>query len=90
MFLFGLKFHGVPMLAFSDDGLSIIATKLRTLLMLNLYTFDMCIQSWDRSSYVATVIGLPTDEKLERSIVVPMPKLVGAKFSMCIIHVDYE
>ncbi|GKD55137.1 putative reverse transcriptase domain-containing protein [Tanacetum coccineum] len=33
-----VKFHGVPMTAFSEDGLSIIATKLGTFLMLDTYT----------------------------------------------------
>ncbi|GJX25548.1 retrotransposon protein, putative, unclassified [Tanacetum coccineum] len=36
-----VKLHGVPVTAFSDDGLSAIATKLGTPLMLNSYTSDM-------------------------------------------------
>ncbi|GJR42208.1 reverse transcriptase domain-containing protein [Tanacetum coccineum] len=40
-----VKLHGVPVTAFSDDGLSVIATKLGTPLMLDSYTSDMCIQS---------------------------------------------
>ncbi|GJZ51799.1 hypothetical protein Tco_0606314, partial [Tanacetum coccineum] len=35
------------MIAFSKDGLSAIATKLGTPLMLDSYTSDMCNQSWD-------------------------------------------
>ncbi|GJV86621.1 putative reverse transcriptase domain-containing protein [Tanacetum coccineum] len=40
-----VKLHGFPMNAFSEDGLSAIATKLDTPLMLDSYTSDMCIQS---------------------------------------------
>ncbi|GJS47179.1 cytokinin dehydrogenase 3-like protein [Tanacetum coccineum] len=40
-----VKLHGVPVTAFSDDGLSAIATKLGTPLMLDSYTSDMCMQS---------------------------------------------
>ncbi|GJY59778.1 putative reverse transcriptase domain-containing protein, partial [Tanacetum coccineum] len=40
-----VKLHGVPMTAFSKDGLSAIATKLGTPLTLDSYTYDMCIQS---------------------------------------------
>ncbi|GJW99871.1 zinc knuckle CX2CX4HX4C containing protein [Tanacetum coccineum] len=41
-----IKLHGVPVTAFSEDGLSAIATKLSTSLMLDSYTSDMCMLSW--------------------------------------------
>ncbi|GJY49248.1 putative reverse transcriptase domain-containing protein, partial [Tanacetum coccineum] len=41
-----VKLYGVPITAFSEDGLSAIATKLGTPLMLESYTSDMCMQSW--------------------------------------------
>nr|GEV65849.1 hypothetical protein [Tanacetum cinerariifolium] len=41
-----VKLHGVPVTAFSEDGLSVIATKLGTPLMLDSCTSDMCMQSW--------------------------------------------
>ncbi|GKD69936.1 hypothetical protein Tco_1324026 [Tanacetum coccineum] len=40
-----VKLHGVPVMAFSEDGLSAIAMKLGTPLMLDSYTSDMCLQS---------------------------------------------
>ncbi|GJR13298.1 ribonuclease H-like domain-containing protein [Tanacetum coccineum] len=40
---FWAKLHGVPITAFSDNGLSAIATKLGTLLMLDSYTSDILI-----------------------------------------------
>nr|GEW10321.1 hypothetical protein [Tanacetum cinerariifolium] len=42
-----VKLHGVPVIAFNDDGLSVIATKLGTPLMLDSYTANMCMQSWE-------------------------------------------
>ncbi|GJV91858.1 putative reverse transcriptase domain-containing protein [Tanacetum coccineum] len=53
-----VKFYGVPVTTFSDDGLSAIATKLGTPLMLDSYTSDMCMQSWGRSSYARVMIEL--------------------------------
>nr|GEY13428.1 hypothetical protein [Tanacetum cinerariifolium] len=41
-----VKLHGVPVTAFSEDGLSAIATKMGTPLMLDSYTSDMCMQFW--------------------------------------------
>ncbi|GJW76271.1 RNA-directed DNA polymerase, eukaryota, reverse transcriptase zinc-binding domain protein [Tanacetum coccineum] len=38
-----VKLHGVPVTAFSEDGLSFIATKLDTPLMIDSYTSDMCV-----------------------------------------------
>ncbi|GKB03655.1 hypothetical protein Tco_0831798 [Tanacetum coccineum] len=42
----------------STDGLSAIATNLGTLLVLDSYTSDMCLQSWGMSSYARVIIKL--------------------------------
>nr|GEZ73229.1 hypothetical protein [Tanacetum cinerariifolium] len=41
-----VKLHDVPITMFNDDGLSAIAMKLDTSLMLDSYTSNMCLQSW--------------------------------------------
>nr|GEV03739.1 hypothetical protein [Tanacetum cinerariifolium] len=84
-----VKFHGVPITTFSEDGLSSIATKLGTLLMLDSYTSNMCMQSWGRSSYARAMIELRAIMKLY-NIVVVMPNLIGEGFYMCTIRVEYE
>ncbi|GJW92825.1 beta-caryophyllene synthase [Tanacetum coccineum] len=71
-----VKLHGFPMTAFSEDGLSVISTKLGTPLMLDFYISDMCIQSWGRSSYVGALIEVRVDVELKDNIMVAMPKLV--------------
>nr|GEX05213.1 hypothetical protein [Tanacetum cinerariifolium] len=43
-----VKLLGVPVTTFGEDGLSVIATKIGTPLMLDSYTSDMCLQSWGR------------------------------------------
>nr|GEW85374.1 hypothetical protein [Tanacetum cinerariifolium] len=83
-----VKLHGVPVTAFSEDGLSPIATKLGTHLMLDSNTFDMCIQSWSRSSYARALIEIRADTKLKDTIVVAMPKLVKEGFYTCTIRVE--
>ncbi|GJX44287.1 retrotransposon protein, putative, ty1-copia subclass [Tanacetum coccineum] len=64
-----VKLHGVPVTAFSEDGLSVTATKLGTPLMLDSYTSDMCLQSWGRSSYARAMIELWADVELKDTIV---------------------
>ncbi|GJY44862.1 hypothetical protein Tco_0433075 [Tanacetum coccineum] len=63
VFRFGVKFHGVPMITFSEDGLSVISTKLGTPLMFDSYTPDMCMQSWDMSSYARAMVEHRSDEE---------------------------
>ncbi|GJW81864.1 retrotransposon protein, putative, ty1-copia subclass [Tanacetum coccineum] len=78
-----VKLHGVPVTAFSEDGLSVISTKLSTPLMLDSYTSDMCLQSWGRSSYARAMIELRADVELKDTTVVAMPKLPGEGFYTC-------
>ncbi|GKB69277.1 reverse transcriptase domain-containing protein [Tanacetum coccineum] len=60
-----VKFHGVPMKAFSKDRLSVIATKLGTPLMRDSYTSDMCMHSWGKSSYARAMIELRANVEYE-------------------------
>ncbi|GJW52364.1 retrotransposon protein, putative, ty1-copia subclass [Tanacetum coccineum] len=85
-----VKIYGVPITTFSEDGLSVIATKLGTPLMLDFYTSDMCMQSWGRSSYTRAMIELRADVELKDNIVVAMPKTKGEGHYICNIRVEYE
>ncbi|GKA22234.1 kinase-like domain, phloem protein 2-like protein [Tanacetum coccineum] len=85
-----VKIHGVPVTAFSGDGLSVIATKLGTPLMLDSYTSDMCMQSWARSSYARVMIEIQDDVELKDNIVVAMPIIKGEGYYTCNIHAEYE
>ncbi|GJX66997.1 cytokinin dehydrogenase 3-like protein [Tanacetum coccineum] len=85
-----VKLHDVPVTAFSDDGLSAIATKLGTLLMLDSYTADMCMQSWGRSSYARVMIELRADVELKDNIVMAMPKITRKGQYTCNVRVEYE
>ncbi|GJZ32057.1 nucleotide-diphospho-sugar transferase [Tanacetum coccineum] len=85
-----VKLHGVPVMAFSKDGLSAIATKLGAPLMLDFYTSDMCMQSWGRSSYARVMIELRADVELKDNIVVAMPKITREGHYTCNVRVEYE
>ncbi|GKA22063.1 RNA-directed DNA polymerase, eukaryota, reverse transcriptase zinc-binding domain protein [Tanacetum coccineum] len=85
-----VKLYSVPVTAFSEDGLSAIATKLGTPLMLNSYTSDMCIQSWGRSSYARVMIELRADVELKNKIIMAMPKITMEGHYTCNVHVEYE
>nr|GEW13930.1 hypothetical protein [Tanacetum cinerariifolium] len=78
-----VKLHGVPVTAFGDDDLSVIATKPSTPLMLNSYTSDVCMQSWGRSSYARVMIELRADVDLKETLSWLCLKLLGK----AILHV---
>ncbi|GJS14167.1 hypothetical protein Tco_0408639 [Tanacetum coccineum] len=80
----------VSLTMFSKDGLSVISTKLGTLLMLDSYTSERHMQSWGRSSYARAMIELRADVELKDTIMVAMPKLVGEGFYLCMIRVKYD
>ncbi|GJY30986.1 putative reverse transcriptase domain-containing protein [Tanacetum coccineum] len=69
-----VKLHSVPITTFSEDGLSAIAMKHGTSLMLDSYTSDMCLQSWGRSSYARAIIELQADVESKDTIVEECPK----------------
>ncbi|GKB53941.1 hypothetical protein Tco_0904694 [Tanacetum coccineum] len=76
-----VKIHGVPVTAFTKDGLSVIATKIGTPLMLDSHTSDMCIQSWGRSSYeeCSKNPGLGMAKNLKKPSQAPRGIPVGSK-----------
>ncbi|GKE63469.1 zinc knuckle CX2CX4HX4C containing protein [Tanacetum coccineum] len=41
-----VKFHDVPLVAYTLDELSLMATKIGTPMMLDSYTNSMCLESW--------------------------------------------
>nr|GFA38955.1 hypothetical protein [Tanacetum cinerariifolium] len=63
-----------PLLLTIDDGLSVIATKLDTPLMIDSYTSGMCMQSWSESSYVRAMIEFRANVELKDTIMDECPK----------------
>ncbi|GJU11577.1 cytokinin dehydrogenase 3-like protein [Tanacetum coccineum] len=96
-----VKLYGVLVTALSQDGLSAIATKLGTPLMLDSYTTDWgrssyailgtpLMQSWGRSSYARVMIKLQVDVELKDNIAVAMPKITREDHYTCNVRVEYE
>nr|GEV24607.1 hypothetical protein [Tanacetum cinerariifolium] len=84
-----VKLYGVPVMAFIEDGLSAIATKLGTPLMLDSYTYDMCMKSWGRSSYARVMIELRADVGLKDNIIVAMPNITREGHYTCNVCFEY-
>ncbi|GJS19258.1 zinc knuckle CX2CX4HX4C containing protein [Tanacetum coccineum] len=65
-----VKIHDIPLQVFSEDGISLIATKIGKPIMLDSYTSSMCIDSWGRSSFARCLIEVKADDVLKESMVV--------------------
>nr|GEW43372.1 hypothetical protein [Tanacetum cinerariifolium] len=85
-----VKFHDVPITAFTEDQLSAITSKLDSPLMLDSYTAAMCTDSWGRASYDRAIIKLKVDNDFRDTIIVVVPKYSHEGFTTSTIRVIYE
>ncbi|GJT44078.1 putative reverse transcriptase domain-containing protein [Tanacetum coccineum] len=85
-----LKLHDVPITTFTENELSVIATKLGNLLMLDTYTASMYIESRGRFSFMRSMIDLHVDVEFIDFLVVAMPKIHGNGYLFHFIRVEYH
>nr|GEX53047.1 zinc knuckle CX2CX4HX4C [Tanacetum cinerariifolium] len=85
-----VKLHHVPIVAYSDIGLSLITTQLGRPLMLDTYTSNMCISSWGKNTYARALIEVSADEELKKSVIIAIPCGNGKGHSLAEIEIEYE
>jgi hypothetical protein len=85
-----VKFHDVPLVAYTDDGLSLIASKIGMPVMLDSYTAEMCENTWGRSSFARALIEISADRIFTDSINIAVPDLDCEHFASAKVTVEYE
>lgn len=85
-----IKLHEIPLVGYTDDGLSAIATKVGKPLMFDSYTSNMCMKAWGRPSFARVMIEVSSENVLKDKIVVAIPKLDVMGYTKCDIKVKYE
>ncbi|GJY19827.1 zinc knuckle CX2CX4HX4C containing protein [Tanacetum coccineum] len=85
-----VKLYNVPIVAYSEIGLSLITTKLGRPIMLDAYTSNMCLNSWGRNTYARALIEVSSETALMDSLVVTIPFQDGSGHTMETIDIDYE
>nr|GEW62708.1 hypothetical protein [Tanacetum cinerariifolium] len=85
-----VRLHKVPIVAYSEVGLSYITSKLGKPIMLDSYTCDMCINPWGQSSYARALIEMTSDRAFVKSLVVGIPLDDSSGHSLETIDVEYE
>ncbi|GKD44945.1 zinc knuckle CX2CX4HX4C containing protein, partial [Tanacetum coccineum] len=68
-----VKLHYVPIVAYSEVGLSLISTQLGRTIMMDSYTSNMCVCSWGRSTYARILIEISAEKELLESMVIAIP-----------------
>ncbi|GJW91242.1 zinc knuckle CX2CX4HX4C containing protein [Tanacetum coccineum] len=85
-----VKLHDVPIQVFEEDGISLIATFVGKLVMLDSYTSFMCKDSWGRSSFARCLIEVNSEVDLVDVVTIGIPSLTGDGCTKETIHVEYE
>ncbi|GJS29138.1 zinc knuckle CX2CX4HX4C containing protein [Tanacetum coccineum] len=85
-----IKVHNVPVVAFSEIGLSLITTQLGRPIMLDARTSDLCLNLWSRSTFARALIELSVERAIKDSVVVSIPFPNGSGHSLETLDVEYE
>ncbi|GJV51074.1 zinc knuckle CX2CX4HX4C containing protein [Tanacetum coccineum] len=83
-----VKIHNVPVVAFSEVGLSLIATKLGRPIMLDACTSDMCLNP--HNSFARVLVELSSKCAVMESIVVAIPLPKGEEHYLETLNVEYD
>ncbi|GJT39305.1 putative reverse transcriptase domain, reverse transcriptase zinc-binding domain protein [Tanacetum coccineum] len=85
-----VKLHGVPVLAYSDDGLSLIATQRGKPIILDAFTSSICVESWGRISFARALIEVSSDSVLKNDVVMAILNEEGNGYTKEVIRVEYK
>ncbi|XP_022019842.1 uncharacterized protein LOC110919899 [Helianthus annuus] len=85
-----VKLHDVPLAAYTEEGLSLIASKVGIPKVLDNETAKMCDDSWGRSSYARAIIEVDASKDLKEKVSVAIPNVEDGGFLKSSINVEYE
>ena len=77
-----VKLHDVALVAYTSDGLSLIASNIGTPMRLHSYTNNnMYLESLGRSSYAIALIEINASNEFHDNLVLVIPKLNGSGYN---------
>nr|GEZ93843.1 hypothetical protein [Tanacetum cinerariifolium] len=85
-----VKFHHVPIVAYSEVGLSLILTQVGKPITLDSYTSNMCVSSWGRSTYARVLIEVSAENELKDELVVAIPVGKDMEHTLATVFIEYE
>ncbi|XP_035840269.1 uncharacterized protein LOC118487488 [Helianthus annuus] len=85
-----IKMQDVPLTAFTEDEISLLASNIGNSKMLDSFTATMCAESWGRSSFARALVEIHADKELKKSITVAIPTLDGISHAKVEVKVEYD
>ncbi|XP_071728299.1 uncharacterized protein [Rutidosis leptorrhynchoides] len=85
-----IKMHDIPLVGYTDVGLSVIASKLGKPMMLDSFTSTMCVESWGRPSFARALIEVSTDNVLKETLKIATPSVKGGNKTVNEVRIEYE
>ncbi|GJZ14301.1 trichome birefringence-like protein 3 [Tanacetum coccineum] len=76
-----VKLHRVPVVAYSEDGLSLIASQVGTPIMLDAFTSAMCDEPWGRIGFARALIEVSAEKDLKENVIMAVPLENGEGYS---------
>nr|GEU39808.1 hypothetical protein [Tanacetum cinerariifolium] len=69
-----VKMYNIPVLAYSKDGLSLLATQIGKPIMLDAFTSSTCVESWGRFSFARALIEIDAAVRLKNEVIIAIPE----------------
>ncbi|GJZ02490.1 reverse transcriptase domain-containing protein [Tanacetum coccineum] len=85
-----VKLHKVPLVAYLEDGLSLIATQIGKPLMLDTFTSIVCVEAWGRISFARALVEISSDSDLKKEVIMAVPNEDETSYTREVISVKYE
>nr|GEU30805.1 hypothetical protein [Tanacetum cinerariifolium] len=85
-----VKIYKVPVVAYSDDGLSLIASQIGKPVMLDAFTSAMCNDPWGKIRYARALIEISADQELKKDVTMAAPLPNGKGHTKERMMVEYE
>ncbi|GJR55416.1 hypothetical protein Tco_1405937 [Tanacetum coccineum] len=71
------QIHKVPIMAYSEDGLSLIASQIGKPVMLDAFTSSMCTEPWGRIGFARALIEVTAEKELTQEVKMAVPIIEG-------------
>ncbi|GJV28501.1 hypothetical protein Tco_1384949 [Tanacetum coccineum] len=85
-----VKIHKVPVVAYSADGMSLIASQIRKPIMSDAFTSTMCNDPWGRIGYARALIEISAEKDVKKEVTMAVPLLNGEGHIKERMVVEYE
>ncbi|GJS72432.1 hypothetical protein Tco_0705273 [Tanacetum coccineum] len=83
-----VKLHNVLVVAYSGDGLSLIATQVGKPIMLDAFTSSMCENSWGRINFDRALVEINADSVLKKEVSMAIPWRMGLDILGKVINLE--